>query len=62
MKMAKLPRVYWDACAWIAYIAQEKAVPLKGGGTENRYAMCKSVLKAAEERKIELVKPASMRT
>lgn len=53
--MARLPRIYWDACAWIAYIAQEKAVPLKGGGVENRYAMCQSVLQAAKEGKLELV-------
>ncbi|MFC4671518.1 type II toxin-antitoxin system VapC family toxin [Seohaeicola nanhaiensis] len=53
--MASPQRIYWDACAWIAYIAKETAVPIKSGGKENRFAMCEAVLKGAREGKYELV-------
>jgi predicted nucleic acid-binding protein len=53
--MASLQRVYWDACAWIAYIARETAVPMKGGGTENRFAMCEAVLRGAKDGNFEIV-------
>lgn len=56
--MAKPLRIYWDACAWIAFIAEEKAVPLKSGGTENRYAMCLSILEKARKGKYEIVTSA----
>lgn len=52
-----LDRVYWDACAWIAYIQQER--PGKGSSvTEDRYAMCKGVLKAAEAGILEIATSA----
>ena len=35
--MPNLKRVYWDACAWIAYINQEKNVEKPDGSTENRF-------------------------
>lgn len=53
--MANPQRIYWDACAWIAYIAKETSIPLKDGGTENRFAMCEAVLKGAREGKYEIV-------
>lgn len=53
--MANPQRIYWDACTWIAYIAKETAVPLKGGETENRFAMCEAVLKGARDGKYEIV-------
>lgn len=56
--MTKATRIYWDACAWIAYIAQETSVPLRGGGTENRFAMCESILRAARDGKYEIVTSA----
>ena len=56
--MAKAQRIYWDACAWIAFIAEEKAVPLKGGGIENRYAMCLNILEEARKGRYEIVTSA----
>jgi predicted nucleic acid-binding protein len=56
--MANAQRVYWDACAWIAYIAEERAVPVKGGSTENRFAMCLQVLTEAQKGNIEIVTSA----
>tara|TARA_R110002096_G_scaffold80281_1_gene188176 strand:- start:138 stop:656 length:519 start_codon:yes stop_codon:yes gene_type:complete len=53
--MANPLRIYWDACTWIAYIAKETSVPLKGGGIENRFAMCEAVLKGARDGKYEIV-------
>lgn len=55
--MAKAQRIYWDSCAWIAFIAEEKAVPFKGG-TENRYSMCLNILEAARKGKYEIVTSA----
>ncbi len=54
--MASLKRVYWDACAWIAYINQEDLVV--DGKQEHRFQMCKHVLKEAEAGKIEIVTSA----
>ncbi|OYV55474.1 MAG: hypothetical protein B7Z76_09940 [Acidiphilium sp. 20-67-58] len=56
--MAKIQRIYWDACAWIAYIAEEKDIKLKDGTIENRYSMCLNVLDAARKGKIEIVTSA----
>ena len=56
--MAKPIRIYWDACAWIAYIAQEKRVLIQGDKFENRFAMCENVLKSAREGKWEIVTSA----
>ena len=56
--MAKPIRVYWDACAWIAYINQEKAVLNKQDQAENRFSMCRNVLKLASKGKIEIVTSA----
>lgn len=53
--MPKARRVYWDACTWIAVINDERAVPLKGGGTENRFAMCESIKSRAETGEFEIV-------
>ena len=53
--MASSPRrLYWDACAWIAFIQQEK-VSLRDGGFEDRGAMCRRVIVAAEKKAVELV-------
>lgn len=51
-------RVYWDACAWIAYINQEKDIPLPDGRVENRFVMCDQVLKGAENGNLEIVTSA----
>ena len=56
--MPKPVRVYWDACAWIAFISQEKKVPLKNDKFENRFAMCDQILKDAESGKYEIVTSA----
>lgn len=56
--MASLLRVYWDACTWIAYIAQEKSVDIGDGITENRFAMCVDILKRAQAGKLEIVTSA----
>lgn len=56
--MIRPRRVYWDACAWISYIAQEKEVPLKGGGIENRFEKCRRVLNLARDGKLEVVTSA----
>ena len=56
--MAKAVRVYWDACTWIAYINQEKNIPLDDGTLENRFAMCGEVLSGAEEGSLEIVTSA----
>lgn len=56
--MPKSKRVYWDACAWIAFIAEEKSIPIKGGGLENRYLMCLETLEAARKGQYEIVTSA----
>ncbi len=54
----KLKRVYWDACAWIAYINQEKSIKKQDGRVENRFAMCLEVLNQASNGDIEIVTSA----
>lgn len=56
--MGKLLRVYWDACAWIAYINQEKAIKTPDGKLENRFAMCEEVLRLAQRKKLEIATSA----
>lgn len=56
--MPRPVRIYWDSCAWIAYISQEKSVPLKNGRSENRFSMCLEILEAAKEGKYEIVTSA----
>lgn len=52
--MAASPkRVYWDACAWIAVIQDEK-VTLSNGLFENRAAMGRAVIAEAARGKIEI--------
>ena len=52
--MANSPnRLYWDACAWIAFIQKEK-VELPSGQVEDRESMCRSVLIAAKAGKVEI--------
>jgi predicted nucleic acid-binding protein len=55
--MATSPnRVAWDSCTWIAHIQQEK-IPGSDGKTviEDRGAMCRPVLDAAERGIVEIV-------
>lgn len=47
-------RVVWDACTWIALIQQERILDDKGNVVENRHAMCRSVIAAAERDEIEI--------
>lgn len=56
--MSNLLRVYWDACTWIAYIAQEKSIDIGDGKTENRFAMCIEILRMAQDSKLEIVTSA----
>jgi predicted nucleic acid-binding protein len=51
-------RVAWDACVWIALIQQERIRDDAGKIAEDRYAMCRDVIKAAEAGKIEIVTSA----
>ena len=51
--MAKPRRVAWDACTWIATIIQEK-VELKGGGIEDRAALCNHVIQQATGKLVEI--------
>jgi predicted nucleic acid-binding protein len=49
--------VYWDACAWIAYI--QKEMPGPGSTfTEPRYNMCRRVLERAAARQIDIATSA----
>lgn len=50
-------RVYWDACAWIAYIQKEMPGP-DTKFTEPRYDMCRRVLRRAADRELELATSA----
>ena len=56
--MARTLRVYWDACTWIAYINQEKAVEKQDGKIENRFSMCLEILNQANSNKLEIVTSA----
>jgi predicted nucleic acid-binding protein len=52
-------RVAWDACAWIALIQQERIRDQTTGQIiEDRYAMCRNVIKAAEADQIEIITSA----
>lgn len=54
--MAASPkRICWDACAWIALIQKEKIPDLNGKITEDRYALCRSVIDLAVKGKIDIV-------
>jgi hypothetical protein len=55
--MASSPsRAGWDSCTWIAYIQQEKIHdPSRQAVVEDRGAMCRHVLEAAEKGIIEIV-------
>lgn len=48
-------RVYWDSCTWISLIQNETAVPLAGGGRENRAALARAVLDDATKKAAEIV-------
>lgn len=51
------PRVYWDACAWIAFINKE--MPSAGNTiTCPRFEMCRNTLRRAENGDIEIVTSA----
>lgn len=55
--MAKARTIYWDACAWIAYI--QKEMPDEGKGfTEPRYEMCRETLQRAEKGEYEIATSA----
>jgi predicted nucleic acid-binding protein len=45
--------VYWDACAWIAYIQKEMPGP-ETQFTEPRYEMCRTILRRAEAGQLEI--------
>ena len=54
--MASPERIYWDACAWIAIINEERAVSQgEGKPAENRFGMCQSVVNKALRGEIEIV-------
>jgi predicted nucleic acid-binding protein len=49
--------VYWDACAWIAYI--QKEMPGPGAKfSEPRYEMCRTILRRAEAGQLEIATSA----
>lgn len=57
--MAKAPlRVYWDACAWIAYIQQEMPGP-KSTVTDPRFTMCRQTLVRATAGELEIATSAA---
>lgn len=53
-----LKRIYWDACVWIALIQKEKILDEKGVITEDRETMCKTVIEAAKDGRVEIVTSA----
>ncbi len=53
--MPKPIRICWDSCNWIAIINREYAIKKKNGEIENRFAMCNSVLKLAQQESFEIV-------
>lgn len=55
--MPDAPRLYWDACAWIAYIQQEMPGP-NSTFTEPRFEKCHETLQRAERREIEITTSA----
>jgi predicted nucleic acid-binding protein len=50
----KLPRIYWDACTWIAYIGREMPTA-DSKFTDRRFEMCREVLKDAQDGNLEIV-------
>lgn len=58
--MATSPnRVGWDSCTWIAHIQRERILGSDGKTVvEDRGAMCRPVLEAAERGIIEIVASA----
>ena len=53
----QIPRVYWDACAWISFINKE--MPSKQNEIKDpRFEMCRDTLKRAENGDIEIVTSA----
>jgi predicted nucleic acid-binding protein len=52
--MATPRRIYWDACTWIALIQKEQIRDAAGVLIEDRYAMCRNVIAAAERDQIEI--------
>lgn len=51
------PRLYWDACAWIAYINKE--MPADGNNIKSRrFEMCQETLKRAEAGEVEILTSA----
>ncbi|MBY8822216.1 type II toxin-antitoxin system VapC family toxin [Sphingomonas colocasiae] len=55
--MAKARTIYWDACAWIAYIQKEMPGPGKNF-TDPRYEMCRETLQRAEKGEYEIATSA----
>ncbi len=52
-----IPRVYWDACTWIAYIRKE--MPSEFNTIKHpRHTMCREVLIKAEAKELEVVTSA----
>jgi predicted nucleic acid-binding protein len=52
--MATARRIYWDASVWIALIQQERIRDAGGKLIEDRYALCRNVILAAEKGQIEI--------
>ena len=50
-------RIYWDACAWIAFINREMPAPANAIARP-RFEMCRKTLKSAENGDIEIVTSA----
>jgi hypothetical protein len=55
--MPEPARIYWDACAWIAYIQKEMPGP-DSSFTEPRYELCRSVLLQAVYEAVTLLTSA----
>lgn len=55
--MTKIPRIYWDAAAWIAYIKREMPAP-ENSVKERRYDMCRATLESAKKGDIEIATSA----
>jgi predicted nucleic acid-binding protein len=53
----KLRRVYWDSCAWIAQIWDERCA-LPDGTIENRGALCRAAIDGAEKGGTEILTSA----
>ena len=55
--MPEAGRIYWDACAWIAYIQREMPGPTSTF-TEARYEKCLETLQRAERGEVEIATSA----